>query len=213
MQADVRLRVEPAESRASYIRHARVETLRAIGGHIAPEHIEPIPYAVYLFALAGGDHPIGVAEACFLQQHYASIDEVPYAASCDLQSYCPFEQLAGIRTVYAEPEARLHLGVYPKLILAMAYIFRSLGARYSTATTSAQDTQLARLYDRTGGIRAATFTVGSIKDEPLALYLFELDALLRHPAVRRMMRCLELDVPLLESIRLRSRHGGEEAAR
>jgi hypothetical protein len=205
-RAGSRLRVVLAEHCGDYVRHARRETLRAINFDPHPDLVEPMPYAVYLLAYdETSDAPIGLAEACFLQQHYASIDDVPYAPYCKLQSFCLYPQLSSIRTVYVEPHVRLHRGLYPKLILAMAAIFQSLGSRYAAATTNAGDRRLSRLYDRTGGTRAATFSVPAYSADPIALYLFELDALLRHPAVPEMKRELEVEADVLQTVRARSR--------
>jgi hypothetical protein len=211
MAGAIRLRVALAEDEPDYIRHARVQPVRAVGAHESEAMVAPLPYAVYLLARDADDRPVGLAEACFLQQHYGSWEEVPYAPFCDLPAVCPFPQLAGIRTVFAEPEARLHHGLYAYLILGMAYIFRTLGARYSTATTNAADARLARLYDKTGGARVAEFSLPGVSEGAIAVYLFDLDALLRHPATPRMQRSLQWNEPLLMTVRGRSRQAGETA--
>ncbi len=202
----IRLRVALAEHIDGDIRHARTETLRAIGGHLRPELMTPMPYAIYLLAyLSGRPTPIGLAEACFLEQHYGEYAQVPYGDVYDIPSICPFPQLASIRTVYTDPAFRLHHALYVKLILGQAHIFRSLGARYAAATTNADDERLARLYDRTGGVRLGQKRFEGLFDNPIAVYLFELDALLRHRMTTRMLRDLELDMSVVSTARARSR--------
>lgn len=200
----ITFRVTLAEHAADYIRYAREETLKAIRAHVHPDVTAPIPHAIYLLAYADGrDEPVGLAEACFLAQHYGSYDRVPYRQVADLPSLCPFPRLAGIRTVYADPAYRLRHGLYVKLILGQAHIFRSLGARASTATTDAGDARLARLYDKTGGRRLGEVSLGGISDRPLAVYLFDLDALLRHPMTPRMRRDLAVDSAVVAIARSR----------
>jgi hypothetical protein len=200
-----------AEDAADYIRHARHETLRSIGAELHPELTEPLGYAVYLLAYDADGRTIGMAESCFLEQHYASWEQAPYAPFCDLEAICPFAQLASIRTVYAEPEARRHPGLYLKLILGSAYIFRSLGASHSMATTDASNAGLARLYDKTGGRRLATFKFKDYHHGEIAAYAFDLDALLRHPWAPRMMRDLEVSADVVQMVRARSRQQVFEA--
>jgi hypothetical protein len=196
------LRVSLAEDAAEYIRHAREETLTAIRAHVHPDVTAPIPHAVYLLArLDGRDEPVGLAEACFLEQHYGTYERVPYHDVADIPSLCPFPQLAGIRTVYADPAFRLHHALYLKLILGQAHIFRSLGARAAMATTDAADARLARLYDKTGGKRLGEVSLESISEHALAVYLFDLDHLLRHPMTPRMLRDLEMDSSILATVR------------
>jgi hypothetical protein len=198
----ITLQVSLAEDATDYIRHARTETLRAIRAHVHPDVTAPIPHAVYLLAHLDGRHePVGMAEACFLEQHYGTYERVPYHDVYDIPSLCPFPQLAGIRTVYADPAFRLHHALYVKLILGEAYIFRSLGARASTATTDAADERLARLYDKTGGRRLGEVSLGAISDHALAVYLFDLDALLRHAMTPRMRRDLTIDPSILATVR------------
>lgn len=198
------LRVALAEDIEDYVRYARAETLKAIAAHVRPEHTAPIPHAVYLLAyLAGHEQPVGLAEACLLEQHYGTYDDVPYRDVADIQAICPFEELAGIRTVYADPAFRLHHALYLKLILGQAYIFRSMGAQCATATTNARDARLGRLYDKTGGRRLGEVILGSVSDGALAVYLFDLDRLLQHPMTTRMRRDLDLDPSIIATVRRR----------
>jgi hypothetical protein len=200
-QPRVRLRVSLAEDADSYIRHVRHETLRAIASVPHPQLVEPMPHGVYLLAhLDGRDEPIGLAEATFLEQHYGAYEHVPYGGVYDIRTICPFSQLAGIRTVYTDPAFRLHHALYLKLILGQAYIFRSLNALHAAATTNATKVALGRLYDKTGGVRLGTFTHEAFTD-PLAVFLFDLDALLRHPMTPRMLRDLEIDRSVLATVR------------
>ena len=142
------------------------------------------------------------------------VSRVTAVWACNLPAICPFPQLASIRTVFAEPGFRLRHGLYLKLILGAAHIFRSLGALYAAATTNAADERLARLYDKTGGTRIVTFKMEAFHQDDIALYLFELDALLRHPGVPRMLRDLDLSPSLLRIVRSRNRHqpSGDSAA-
>jgi hypothetical protein len=139
-----------AEEAGDYIEHARTETLRSINMEVRPERIQQIPHAVYVLAYTAGGRVAGMAEAFLHSQHYESYDDAPYGSVAGLRELCPFELMAGIRTVYVEPEFRLSRALYLKLILSQAYIFRMFGALYSTATTNAADERLARLYHRTG---------------------------------------------------------------
>jgi hypothetical protein len=171
-----------------------------------------MPYALYLFAWdVRDDKPAGLAEACFLEQHYESYEHAPYSPYLDLDPICSFSRLASIRTVFVEPDYRLHRGLYMKLILGAAYLFRSLGALYSVATTSASDEGLARLYLKTGGRRVTTFELGELHRNGIALYLFDLDALCQHAGMPRTLKDLRLDESLLGIIRARSRAGGIRA--
>jgi hypothetical protein len=201
----IRLRVALAEDEGEYIRHVRQETLRAIGLTVRPETTSPLPHAVYLIAddVRRG-RPVGMAESYFVEQQYASYEHTPYGSVGNLPEICPFSRLAGIRTVYADPGFRFHHALYLKLILGSAHIFRLLGARYAAATTNAADERLARLYDKTGGMRAGTFAHASFHPSLLALYLFELDRLLQHPGAPRMLRDLDLNLDLLRTVRSRS---------
>jgi hypothetical protein len=166
-----------------------------------------MPYGVYVFAYttSSGTSPIGMAESLLVQQRYESYEQTPYGPSFDLESICPFSQMASIRTVYAEPDVRLHHGLYLKLILASAYVYRSLGALYAVATTNAEDERLARLYEKTGGRRLTTFTIPSFHPGAIALYVFELDALLAHPWTPRMLRDLDLRTDVIVTARTRNR--------
>jgi len=194
-----------AEEAAEYIERARTETLRSINVEVRPEMIQPIPHAVYVLAYTAAGRMAGIAEALLLSQHYESFDHAPYGSVAGLRELCPFELMAGIRTVYVEPDFRLRRALYLKLILSQAYIFRTLGARYSTATTNASAERLARLYQRTGGLRLGVFGVGEWSAEGAALWAFEVERLLRHPGLERTLKDADFDFARVQAIRQRNR--------
>lgn len=188
-----RLALRPAEHIADYIRHARVQTLKAIGWEPEPAHIEPLSGAVYLIATAEGrDEPVGLAEAAFLRGVYRGYDELPYREVFDFRELCPFEELAGVRTVYVEPAYRSYHALYLKLILAQSKIFARLGASFAVATTDDRNAWLCGLYEKTGGERLGTFAYEASPD-PVALFLFSIAELSRHRLAERYLPDFDWD--------------------
>jgi hypothetical protein len=73
------------------------------------------------------------------------------------------------------------------MCMCMAYVFTGLGARFTIATTNACDDRLALLYSKLGGERLSTLRMDGFGEVPLALYLLDLGALLRHRARDRLL--------------------------
>jgi hypothetical protein len=208
-ETSIRIRIGLPENESQYIRHARAQTLHAIGIDAHPELTAPIPHAVYVFADdLVEDRCVGMAEAFFLSQHYASLEEAPYASIESLRTLCEFSELAGIRTVYVEPEFRMRRALYMKFILSQAYIFRRLGARYSTATTNSTNARLSRLYNKTGGTLLGTVNARQYSDDPVAVYVFDLDRLVAHPGLPRTLADADLNFESIQLVRQRSAHPG-----
>lgn len=181
----LQLSVRPVTEIADYIRHVRRETLKAIRVDPAPALIEPLSRGVYLVArMEGEDEPVGLIESAFLHHVYADADALPYRDILDFSGLCAFEQLAGVRTVYVKPGFRSSRALYLKLIVAQSRIFASFGASFALATTNAANDWLRGLYERTGGRRLGTFMHESSR-EPVALFLFSIDDLARHPLAER----------------------------
>jgi hypothetical protein len=180
----VRLRVRTADEIADYVRHARVETLKSIRMEPHAGLIEPLSSAVYLVAHAEDrERPVALVEAAFLHQVYGGFDDLPYRSVFDPRR-CAFEELAGVRTVYVEPEFRAYHALYLKLIVGQSKIFARLGATWAVATTDDRNERLRQLYEKTGGERLGCFSYAE-SAEPLALFLFSITKLAEHPLAAR----------------------------
>lgn len=187
----MRIEVVSADQRVDYIRYARAETIKAVGGAVTAEAIEPIPAARYVLAYGeDGSQPIGMAESAMHAAIYESYAESPYASVCDLDTVCPISQMAGIRTIFVEPEHRAKSPLFFILAAASAMVFRGYGATHSTATTNAADSYLNNLYKRVGGQLMGTSQINGF-DAPSSFFLFDLEQLLEHRAMRRCMRSIE----------------------
>jgi hypothetical protein len=198
------LQLIDCETDFSYIKEVRSRTLEAIG--LSPEtpSANPLHYAVYLgLYIDGRSRPAGLAEAYFLDQAFPNYDGCPYRPDC-LSKLCEFNSMAHIRTIYVDPEYRRTRPFYLYLYLAMCRIFSELGARYAAMATSPDDPVLLRLYAKTGGKMLGHTSVPLIKDCQLALYAFELKALLRHPRLPRILSRLKVDFEKLKETRSRA---------
>ncbi len=201
---EMKLRLVRPEEEIDFIRHARRETILATGGHISPDHLEPIPCAAYLVAyLREAGQPIGMVEFAFHDQVYRSYDDMPYASVCDFEKICPFSQMVGTRTVYVEPDFRIRRPVFLYLIIAGSHIFHQLGARFATASATATDPYVAELYERIGGRLVGQLHMEGIFDRLVSLYVFELSQLLAHKAAGRAIHILEADLQLARENRMR----------
>lgn len=186
-----RLSICPANQIASYIRHARTETLKAVGAKPDPAYTGPFPGAVYVIAYdERGDAPVALAEAGLVSNVYQSYEDIPYSGVGDLRSVCRFDRLASVRTIYVEPAYRAHHALYAKLLVDQCRHFASLGAEWAVAVTDSQNDTLHKLYTRSRGRRLGTFHHEGMTT-PRALYLFSLGEILRQPFARRQTR--ELD--------------------
>ena len=183
------------EQEAVYIRHARTETLKNIGEDPTPEAIEPTPFAFYFIAYDEDGHRIGMAEIAMLEQVYGSFAESPYAGNFDQSHFAPISEMAGIRTIFVEPEYRRHAGsIYLQLILAGGRVVTALGAKVGTGTTNASDSYLGRLYEKTGGKALGTYRIDGVVKSDIALYVFDLDTLMNHKLIRRVASSLNADI-------------------
>lgn len=189
-----RLRVYAAHEISDYIRHARSETLKAGKMKPDPTLLEPLPLAIYLAAHAPGrSEPVALAEAVFLDDVYRGYEEFPYGGGFDLRRLCPFEHLAGVRTVYVEPGFRGHRALYLRLTLGLAKIFARLGASWAVATTNDRDAMLCQLYRRTGGVKLGSFEHEGAAD-PVALFAFSVTRLAGHRLVARYARDADIEL-------------------
>lgn len=175
---------------ADYIRCVRTATLNSLGVTPHPNLVEPVPVAKYLVAYDNAQ-PVGLAESALLGDIYENYEDSPNHAVCNLNAYCPLDEMATIRTVYAEPRLRGTSSLFLSLTLASAKLFHDLGARFATATTSISADGLRRLYLKYGGEIAGEGTIGGVET---TLFVFELEYLLRHRAFKRVSRCFTFDV-------------------
>jgi len=59
--------------------------------------VEPLPYALYLFAWdVRDDRPVGLAEPCLLEQHCESYEQAPYSRYLDMRGCVRSKQSASI---------------------------------------------------------------------------------------------------------------------
>jgi hypothetical protein len=178
---------ELSDEQLTYFRHARFETLRAIGVDPVAATLEPLPLGVYVFAEDDFGGAIGMAEASFIQPEFETYKELPFGDQFDLERICPVETMARLRTIYVEPTHRKTRALFPQMCMCMAYVFTGLGARFTIATTNACDDRLALLYSKLGGERLSTLRMDGFGEVPLTLYLLDLGALLRHRARDRLL--------------------------
>ena len=191
----------PREAR-DYIRHARVETLRAIRVDPKPVLVDPLDHGVYTIAFdADARRPVGLSECYFQHDMMDNYEELPYGSVDGLAELCPFHLLSGIRTLYVEPEYRVRHPLFLHLCLCAAYVFRTMGGRYATATTDAANAHLAALYDKLGGTRLGTFNTALAGSQEIALYVFDLEAMASHRAMDRLRSRLAVDFHLLHAAR------------
>ena len=186
------IREASIEVDATYIRHVRRETLTSLGVTPTPELIEPVPVSKYLVAYDEAK-PIGLAESALLRDIYGSYGESPSDAICDLNTYCPIDEMASIRTVYADPDRRGMGSLFLSLTLASATVFHGLGARFATATTGISAHALQRLYLKYGGEIAGEGSVGGGLE--VTLFVFDLQRLLSHRALKRVSQYFAFDMP------------------
>ena len=152
--------------------------------------VAPVPVARYLVAYGESSRPAGMAESAMLSDIYGSYATSPNALICDLQRYCPIEEMATMRTVYAAPEVRGSSSLFLALTLASAKLFRGLGARYATATTGSSAHHLKKLYLKYGGDLAGEGDVGGVD---ITLFVFDLEHLLRHRAFHRVASSFDFE--------------------
>jgi hypothetical protein len=200
----MKIKVRSMDAENTYIRHARRETLRAVNADVNSALVEPSPFATYLLAYEReGGRPIGMAESAFHSQVYRSYEDSPYASLCDLTEICPFARMAGMRTVYVEPEFRQRRPVFLYLVLASAFLFRHFGAEYATSTTNAADEYLNSLYTKMGGRHLGNLHMNGVYDSASSVFLFHLDSALQHKAMRHVTRDCDMDLTLAQTIMTR----------
>lgn len=190
----MRIALADLEKDASYIRHARIETLKAVRLDPHPSLVEPM--AVSKYVLAYDDEtgqPIGLGESAMLSDVYDSYDDAPYASLGNLNAYCPLSQMAGMRTVFVEPEHRSSSSLFLALALGSAQLFHGFGARFATATTRGDDAYLNRLYAKLGGDRVGTYDM-DLTNEPSSLFVFDIEEMLGHRAMRRISRYISFEL-------------------
>lgn len=189
----MKIAIADHEQDADYIRHARMETLKAVCVDPHPSLVDVLPIAKYVFAYDERiGQPIGMGESAMLSDVYDSYGDAPYASICDLSSYCPLSQMASMRTVFVEPEYRTSNSVFLSLTLGSAKLFHSFGARFATATTRGADQYLNRLYEKWGGDRVGTFCM-DLTNEESSLFVFDLEKMLNHRAMQRISRYVSFE--------------------
>lgn len=176
---------------ANYIRYVRAETLEGLGIEPTSELVEPVSLAKYLVAYEDSK-PIGLAESVLLADVYETYECCPNTAIGELNAYCPFDEMAEIRTVYAAPMRRGSNSLFLSLTLAAAKLFHGLGARFATATTGVSSHALQQLYLKYGGEIAGQGCIDGIE---MTLFVFDLEHLLCHRALERISRCFVFDTP------------------
>ena len=182
----MRIAVGHHEDHATYIRHARTETLRSLCIEPHPALVEPVAASKYVFAYDDqSGQAIGMGESAMLGDIYDSYHDTPYATLGDLTAFCPLSEMASMRTVYVEPEYRNNSSLFLALTLCSAKVFHGYGARFATATTRADDAYLNRLYSKWCGERVGTFRM-ELTNEPSSLFVFDLERMLSHRAMRRV---------------------------
>ena len=73
----MRIEVADLTRDADYIRHARLETLKAVCVQPRPELVEPLPVARYVLAYdERSDRPIGMGESAMLADVYKDYDDI-----------------------------------------------------------------------------------------------------------------------------------------
>jgi len=186
----MKIKLGSAEDDADYIRHACTETLKAIGITPQPAWVEPQSVAKYVLAYNESDLPIGLGESVVLGDVYDRYDQSPHSAICDLERYCPIQEMAFMKTVYAEPDCRGTSSIFLGLALGSAKLFHGMGARFALASTSESADGLKRLYTKLGAELAGE---GRVKGVESALFVFDLDRLLAHRAMQRISKCFEFE--------------------
>ena len=195
------IRLVLAEDEYDFINHAREETVKAMGCEASPEALAPLPAAIYLVAYdTESGKPLGMAETAFHHQVYPSFEEGPYPDKLNLSHFCNFGEMAGLRTVFVEPEHRVGSPLYLYLILSATKTVESLGGKYGTATTVPTNHYLRQLYSKTGGECLGTF---DMNHKPTTLYLFEVKKLMQNKVVKRALRVLEIDSATLSNLQRR----------
>ena len=196
------------EDEPDYFRHARIETLKSIHEDFDPQLVNVPPIAFSFLAYDDhSDWPVGLAEITFHEQVYSSHEEGPYPRSCDLGRFCEFSQMAGIRTIFVEPEYRgKAASIYLQLVMAGAKVVSALGAKYGTATTHWNNRYLRGLYAKTGGTEMGPFRMDGVSSADLALFVFSIDGLLQHRLMKRAtaQTVFDLDPAIARTIRSRS---------
>ena len=127
----MKIRFASAENDADYIRRVRIDTLNSLGVEPTAAMIEPVPFASYIVAHDdNSEQPRGLVESAMFRDAYGSYDNAPTNAICDLSGYCPIDHMAGIRTIYVEPEFRVGTTTFLVLALAAAQLHYGQGARF-----------------------------------------------------------------------------------
>jgi hypothetical protein len=200
----MKIKLTSLETGSGYIRHARTETLRAVNADVNSALVEPVPCATYLLAYdREGGKPIGMSESAFHSQIYRGYEDGPYTSLCDLNDICPFSRMAGMRTVYVEPEYRQRRPVFLHLVLASARLFSQFGAEYATVTTNAADDYLNNLYEKMGGRHLGNVRMDGVYDSDSSVFVFHLDTVLQHKALRHVTREFDMDLTMAQNIMTR----------
>ena len=188
----MKIAIANPEFDATYIRHARIETLKSVDVEPRPALINPLPIATYLFAYNDQGQSIGMGETAMLSDVYDSYADTPYASVGDLDAICPLNQMASMRTVFVEPKYRRSNLIFPALTFGTAKLMYEKGARFATATTSGTDQYLNRLYEKCGGKKVGVFRVDE-NVEWSSLFVFDLEQALAHRAMQRLSRYVTFD--------------------
>jgi hypothetical protein len=166
------IKLSRAANHEDVIRDFRREICCRLGLNPSGPGIQPLPHAVYIFALMEGEaRPAGMAEFFFYDDAFASYSASIYNHACDLSRIAPMHEMIHVRSVIIDPQHRnsklfLHLSVS---LITTAW---DLGARYMTASTSTGYDYILGLHKTAGMTRLGTFVVDG---EPQQLSLLELE--------------------------------------
>jgi hypothetical protein len=86
------------------------------------------------------------------------------------------------------------------LVLASACLFRQFGAEYATSTTNAY---LNNLYTKLGGRHLGNLQMDGVHDSPSSVFVFHIDTLLEHKAMRHVTREFDMDLTTVQHIMTR----------
>ena len=187
----MRIEVVPYHVHRDYVRNARAEILGVSAEHLTDRRITPVSFAKYLFAYSDSEStPIGFAESAMHHDVYDSYEATPYGPFCDLSDFCPIEQMAGIRTIFVEPEHRRGSPAFLALCYHSAMYFSGMGATYTTATTRADDAYVNAFYCKIGG---KCFGTGEYDGIESSLFVFKLHDLVGNRFLARAARAFAFE--------------------
>lgn len=199
----MRFKTIVAEEALEYIDRVRRATVDAIGLDALACLVDPLPHAVYILAIdKKTDAPCGLTESHFWSQVADKYEELPFNHLTSLEEVCHFDAMCHIRTIFIEPSYRHTHCLFLQLCLCSAYIFRTLGATYSSALTNPEKHDLGNLYHKLGGQSFGAYHSTRV-EHSLELFLFDLEKLVRHRWMDRVIDHTEVNFEALFRARRR----------